>query len=540
MAGILTNGPTIGIKVAEGGRLASRAADEPLGHRPVPDAGPRRLDGPAAEVAVRPRARLRLVHRLPGDGAGAQPAGLPVAARAIQPARFDLAPGDHGDHPVELPGRVAGLGDGPPASVVGGDVPFGRAGDGVGARSGRHLARDPGRGGDRRGAVQTLAYLAFSRIRVRPEPRGEADAKAFTQSGWSSLVGALAAVRGDPRFLRYLWGSLIFQLGNLLYDPIVRTFLSAELHFNYTQCVFIADVLPSTFSLATTPRLGAWLDRTNPLIAWSLIRLGWGIDPLLLALSPIWPAGAMAIAATARLIRGGVMNGSYILWWELGGNYFATRRELTSVYVGASFSVNGVQRHGRAAAGGPPRLGPFATRGARHRRPDGSARRLPRPPPDRGREDRRPLSHLRRHGARARRPHVPRTRPQPPARADLRDLTSPAAVRRDQPRRRFEREELEHPAPQPGSRLCPEGVHVQDPRSSASVGIGPDAHRGDQLHRRIPDGGIRVQLIRDCPILAVFRAGWRVENQAARGTRVPSSFVALLGLFASVSDALAA
>jgi MFS family permease len=137
---------------------------------------------------------------------------------------------------------------------------------------------------------------------------------------------------------------VIFQLGNLMYEPLVRAFLSAELHFNYTQCVFIADVLPSLFSLTTTPRLGAWLDRTNPLIAWSLIRLGWGIDPLLLALSPIWPAGAMAIAATARLIRGGVMNGSYILWWELGGNYFATRRELTSVYVGASFSVNGVQR----------------------------------------------------------------------------------------------------------------------------------------------------------------------------------------------------
>jgi MFS family permease len=193
-------------------------------------------------------------------------------------------------------------------------------------------------------ALQTLAYFAFSRIRVRPEPRGEADADAFARGGWSSLVGALAAVGGDRRFLRYLWGSVIFQLGNLMYEPIVRAFLSAELHFNYTQCVFIADVLPSTFSLTTTPRLGAWLDRVNPLIAWSLIRLGWGIDPLLLALSPIWPAGAMAIAATARLIRGGVMNGSYILWWELGGNYFATRRELTSVYVGASFSVNGVQR----------------------------------------------------------------------------------------------------------------------------------------------------------------------------------------------------
>ena len=69
------------------------------------------------------------------------------------------------------------------------------------------------------------------------------------------LVGALAAVWGDPRFLRYLWGSVIFQLGNELYNPIVRPFLSAELHFNYTQCVLIADVLPSTFSLAT---IRAW------------------------------------------------------------------------------------------------------------------------------------------------------------------------------------------------------------------------------------------------------------------------------------------
>jgi hypothetical protein len=197
-------------------------------------------------------------------------------------------------------------------------------------------------------ALQTLAYLAFSRIRVRPEPRAESEADAVTDAparGWrSSLVDAFAVVRSDSRFLRYLWGSLIFQLGALLYDPIVRAFLSAELRFNYTECVFIADVLPSTFSLATIPRLGAWLDRTNPLIAWSRIRLSWGIDPLLLALSPVWPAGAMVIAGTARLLRGGVMNASYILWWQLGGNYFATRRELTSVYVGAQFSVNGVQR----------------------------------------------------------------------------------------------------------------------------------------------------------------------------------------------------
>ena len=84
-------------------------------------------------------------------------------------------------------------------------------------------------------------------------------------SGRSSILGALAAVWGDARFLRYLCGSMIFQLGNELYNPIVRPFLSTELHFNYKQCVFIADVLPSMFSLVTTPRLGAaWLDRDEP------------------------------------------------------------------------------------------------------------------------------------------------------------------------------------------------------------------------------------------------------------------------------------
>src|SRR5262249_58705058 len=81
--------------------------------------------------------------------------------------------------------------------------------------------------------------------------------------------------------------------------------------------------------------------------------------------------------------------------------------------------------HGRAAAGGLPRLGPLATRGARHRRPDGPPRRLPRPPPGRGREGRRPLSHLRRQGGRVRRPSVSRSRAQPPAPADFRNPPPP-------------------------------------------------------------------------------------------------------------------
>src|SRR5262249_43747100 len=54
--------------------------------------------------------------------------------------------------------------------------------------------------------LQTLAHFAFSRIRVQPESRSEADASS--RGEWLALVGALSAVWGDTRFLRYLWGSV--------------------------------------------------------------------------------------------------------------------------------------------------------------------------------------------------------------------------------------------------------------------------------------------------------------------------------------------
>jgi hypothetical protein len=44
--------------------------------------------------------------------------------------------------------------------------------------------------------------------------------------------------------------------------------------------------------------------------------------------------------------------------------------------------------------------------------------------------------------------------------------------------------------------------------TTATIGIGPDAHHRDQLHRRIPVGGIRVRFIGDGPILAELRAGF--------------------------------
>jgi Major Facilitator Superfamily len=190
--------------------------------------------------------------------------------------------------------------------------------------------------------VQACAYVIFSLIRVRTDFRDQAEED---QTEWRTSVRNVASTLGrDSRFLRYLFGCFIYGVGALIYEPIIRAYFSKDLHLNYRQCVVLVDVLPSICSVLTLRHLGAWIDRNNPLIAWAVIRISWGLDPLLLALAPAWPAEALGIAVVARIFRGMVMNGSWILWWQLGTNYFAGRTELTPVYVGLHISLNGVQR----------------------------------------------------------------------------------------------------------------------------------------------------------------------------------------------------
>jgi hypothetical protein len=190
--------------------------------------------------------------------------------------------------------------------------------------------------------LQTLAYVAFGRVRERSDP-GQAGVGAVPDV-LATVRTAAVALRRDARFVRYLAGCFLFAASGLAYEPLVRAYFSTDLGLNYTQCVVLADVVPSLVSVLTLHRLGAWLDRTNPLRAYAWIRVGWALDPLLLSLAPFWPAGSMLVAAVARLCRGGVMNGSWLLWWQLGTNYFAPRGELTSVYNGLHISLNGAQR----------------------------------------------------------------------------------------------------------------------------------------------------------------------------------------------------
>jgi MFS family permease len=191
--------------------------------------------------------------------------------------------------------------------------------------------------------LQVGAYIAFSFIRVQPES-ADIDEEASEQDLWTFAQSTSVTLRQDSRFLRYLSGCFLHGVSALTYDPIVRAYFSNEFGFNYTQCVLLVDFLPSACSVLTVGYLGAWFDRTNPLVAWTFIRAAWGLDPLLLALAPSYPAGSLPIALAARISRGSVMNGSWVLGWQLATNYFARRRELTSVYMGCYLTVTGVQR----------------------------------------------------------------------------------------------------------------------------------------------------------------------------------------------------
>jgi Major Facilitator Superfamily len=190
--------------------------------------------------------------------------------------------------------------------------------------------------------LQMIAFAALALIRVVPD--GPPETQAHRPESLATIGSMLLTLRHDTRFLTYLVGCVLFASGNLMYEPLVRAYLAKDMGLNYTQCAVLADVLPSLISVLTLERLGEWLDRTNPLLAWAIIRVSWGIDPLLMAIAPFWPAGAILIAAIARIFRGGVMNGSWLLWWQLGSNYFTGRKDMTSVYNGLLFSLNGVQR----------------------------------------------------------------------------------------------------------------------------------------------------------------------------------------------------
>lgn len=191
------------------------------------------------------------------------------------------------------------------------------------------------------GLFSLLGFASFRRVRAAEEPTERAE------SG-GSRSGAVRILRADGRFRTYLAGCFLFGFTGLLYVSFLPAFLAHDLGFGYVEAALLEHVIPSVAAYMLTGRLGRWFDRTNPLIGWAVVRLGWGLDPLILAAAPltagVGPGAAFLTCAAGRACRGSVMGGSYILWWQLGANYFARSAADTARYTGLLTGLNGVMR----------------------------------------------------------------------------------------------------------------------------------------------------------------------------------------------------
>jgi hypothetical protein len=196
------------------------------------------------------------------------------------------------------------------------------------------------------GVISALSFLVFRTIRVQgPEaPPVVAAAPAFLQP----IADAWRIVRADGRFRLYLAIAFLYCFGDLMYAAFVPVLFSRRLQLSYLASTFLISTLPTLLAILCTGHLGRWMDRVNSWKAWALIRLGWGLDPLLLAgacglagLHSIWP---VIPAVCGRISRGSVSGGSWILWWQVGVNHFAKPGGDTTRYLGLMFFVNGFAR----------------------------------------------------------------------------------------------------------------------------------------------------------------------------------------------------
>jgi MFS family permease len=201
------------------------------------------------------------------------------------------------------------------------------------------------------GIASLVAFLCFQTIRVqagKPPSQAAAASEAAVPFGpaWQIL-------RRDPRFRAYLIVGFLYAAGGLIYVAYVPVIFH-RLQLGYFASALLLNTLPTMLSVLTTSRLGAWMDRVNSWRAWAVIRLGWGLDALLLAaaipLAAISFPLAILLIILGRCCRGTVMGSSWILWWQVGVNHFAPPPE-TARYLGLILFVNGLARLAGPALG---------------------------------------------------------------------------------------------------------------------------------------------------------------------------------------------
>ena len=198
-----------------------------------------------------------------------------------------------------------------------------------------------------------IGFYCFRQIRVHEDSRRLR--RDYRIQIVKNLWEAGAVIVRDGRYRRYLFGCFLDGFFQMLYFPLIWAFLSKTLEFDYVGCAALMHAVPALVAFLTTATLGRWFDRTNPWIAWACVRFGWGIDALLLAVTPLaatyYGPLIIVLPLLGRVLRGSVQGGWWVLWWQIGVTHFAPPGEDTSRYMGIMVFLNGLIRIVASAAG---------------------------------------------------------------------------------------------------------------------------------------------------------------------------------------------
>jgi len=203
------------------------------------------------------------------------------------------------------------------------------------------------------GAMCLISFLLFHGIRVEEDPSDLA--ADYRPHVLQSFREAFAVVAQDSLYRRYVLVCLLYNFAAMTYVSYIPAFLEKDLHYTYVQCALLLHIVPAVVSFLTTGWLGRWFDRTRLSTAWAWVAFGWGLDPLLLAATAACAAffgpAALIIPVLARISRGTVQGGLWILWWQIGVAQFARTGGEASRYQGILVFVDGITRMTAPAVG---------------------------------------------------------------------------------------------------------------------------------------------------------------------------------------------
>ncbi len=184
------------------------------------------------------------------------------------------------------------------------------------------------------GLIGLAAYLCF---RLLPDHGDGAVAEASPDIGVRKLVNFTPLK--DPGFRWFMALVFLFSIGDLFYVGILAPFFARDLGFGYVETTVFMQVIPAVTGFLLGGRLAAWFDRTSVWKSYGAVGILWGLDPVLLAIAPIWP-----VIALARVISGPAQVGSMVLHNYTAVHAFAKPGPDTSYYMGTLFFFNGLAR----------------------------------------------------------------------------------------------------------------------------------------------------------------------------------------------------